>query len=100
MDVKLYVGNLPFDTTEEAIREMFAASGTVLSVSLIKDRSTGQSKGFGFVERSSQKEGQAAITSLDGRMLGDRQMKVNFAHEREERSSFQNRDRSRDHGFR
>lgn len=100
MDVKLFVGNLPFDTTEDAIREMFAAFGTVVSVALIKDRSTGQSRGFGFVEMSSQKEGQAAITSLNGRMLGDRQMKVNFAHEREERGSFQNRDNRRDRGFR
>ncbi len=85
MDVKLYVGNLPFDTTEEAIREMFAQCGTVSSVALIKDRDTGQSKGFAFVEMASQKEAQNAISTLNGRMIGDRAMKVNVAKPREER---------------
>lgn len=85
MDVKLYVGNLPFDTTEQAIREMFAECGTVVSVALIKDRDSGQSKGFAFVEMSSQKEAQTAISTLNGRTVGDRQMKVNIAKPREER---------------
>lgn len=85
MDVKLYVGNLPFDTTEEAIREMFAPSGTVVSVALIKDRATGVSKGFAFVEMSSQKEAQAAISTLNGRVVGDRQLTVSLARPREEK---------------
>ncbi len=85
MDVKLYVGNLPFDTTEQAIREMFAQCGTVVSVALIKDRDSGQSKGFAFVEMSSQKEAQTAISTLNGKMIGDREMKVNIAKPREER---------------
>ncbi len=85
MDVKLYVGNLPFDTTEEAIRQMFAESGTVVSVALIKDRSTGYSKGFGFVEMSSQSEAQQTIKVLNGRMVGDRALAVSVARPREER---------------
>lgn len=85
MDVKLYVGNLPFDTTEEAIREMFVQSGTVVSVALIKDRLTGQSKGFGFVEMSTQREAQLAISTLNGRAVGDRQLTVSLARPREER---------------
>ncbi len=93
MDVKLYVGNLPFDTTEEAIRQMFAESGTVVSVALIKDRATGNSKGFGFVEMSSQSEAQEAIKALNGRMVGDRALTVNIARPREERpNNFPRRD--------
>ncbi len=85
MDVKLYVGNLPYDTTEEAIREMFSQAGTVVSVALIKDRATGTSKGFGFVEMASQKEAQNAISTLNGRTVGDRQLTVSIAKPREER---------------
>ncbi len=93
MDVKLYVGNLPFDTTEDAIREMFAQSGTVVSVALIKDRATGYSKGFAFVEMSSQSEAQEAIKALNGRMIGDRELKVSIARPREERpTNFPRRD--------
>ncbi len=87
MDVKLYVGNLPFDTTEDAIRQMFAQNGTVVSVALIKDRATGYSKGFAFVEMSSQAEAQAAIQALNGHMVGDRAMTVSIARPREERPS-------------
>jgi RNA recognition motif-containing protein len=85
MDVKLYVGNLPFDTTEESIREMFAQAGTVVSVALIKDRSTGNSKGFAFVEMGSQKDAQTAISTLNGHMIGDRALTVSIARPREER---------------
>lgn len=92
MDVKLYVGNLPFDTTEQAIREMFAQAGTVVSVALIKDRATGNSKGFAFVEMSSQKEAQTAISTINGRTLGDRQLSVSIARPREERGDFPRRD--------
>ena len=101
MDVKLYVGNLPFDTTEDTIREMFAQSGTVVSVALIKDRSTGYSKGFGFVEMSSQSEAQEAIKVLNGRVMGDRQMTVSIARPREERpGGFPRRDNARGHDSR
>ena len=88
MDVKLYVGNLPFDTTEQAIRELFAQSGTVVSVALIKDRDTGALKGFAFVEMSSQKEAQTAISSLNGHLFGSRELKVSLARPREERGGF------------
>lgn len=92
MDVKLYVGNLPFDTAEDTIRELFAQSGTVVSVALIKDRSTGYSKGFAFVEMSSQSEAQAAIQALNGHPIGDRQLTVSIARPREERTGFPKRD--------
>ncbi len=98
MNVKLYVGNLPFDTTEEAIRELFAQSGNVVSVALIKDRDTGQSKGFAFVEMGSQKEAQMAISGLNGHTVGDRQIKVNIAKAREERPSFRTGGDRRDFG--
>ena len=92
MDVKLFVGNLPFDTTEEAIREMFAQAGTVVSVALIKDRSTGTSKGFAFVEMTTQKEAQTAISSLNGRVIGDRTLTVNISRPREPRGWVPRRD--------
>jgi RNA recognition motif-containing protein len=86
MDNKLYVGNLSYQTTEDDLRTMFAQAGTVESVSLIKDRDTGRSKGFAFVEMSSQSEAEQAIKLFDGKQLGDREIKVNIARPREERS--------------
>jgi len=91
MDVKLYVGNLSYDTTEQDLQTLFSASGTVKSVALIKDRDTGRSKGFAFVEMSSQAEAEEAIKTLDGKMVGDREIKVNKARPPEERSGFGNR---------
>jgi RNA recognition motif-containing protein len=85
MGRKLYVGNLPYSATEQSLREAFAASGTVDSVSLITDRDTGQSKGFAFVEMSSDREAQAATDALNGTMLDGRQIKVNEAKPRENR---------------
>ena len=67
MGRKLYVGNLPYSATEQSLREAFAASGTVDSVSLITDRDTGQSKGFGFVEMATDAEAQAATQAMNGR---------------------------------
>lgn len=87
MDVKLYVGNLSYETTEEDLQELFAAAGTVKSVSLIKDRDTGRSKGFAFVEMGSQSEAEEAIKALDGKMVGSREIKVNKARPPEDRSS-------------
>ena len=79
MGRKLYVGNLPYSATEQSLREAFAASGTVDSVSLITDRDTGQSKGFAFVEMASDREAQAATDAMNGTMLDGRQIKVNEA---------------------
>jgi cold-inducible RNA-binding protein len=76
---KLYVGNLPFSATEEEIAAKFAACGTVESAKLITDRDTGRSKGFGFVEMSSDAEAQAAIDKLNGQDYGGRPMTVNEA---------------------
>jgi RNA recognition motif-containing protein len=79
MGRKLYVGNLPYSATEQTLRDAFSQSGTVDSVSLIIDRDSGQSKGFGFVEMSSDKEAQAATQALNGSTLDGRQIKVNEA---------------------
>ena len=86
MVVKLYVGNLSYETTEEALRTLFAQAGTVVSVAVIKDRDTGSSKGFGFVEMSSQQEAQAAITKFNNFQMGQRALTVNIAKPREDRA--------------
>jgi RNA recognition motif-containing protein len=88
MEVKLYVGNLAYSTTEEELRALFAEAGTVASVALIKDRNTGQSKGFAFVEMSSQAEAQNAISKFNGQSLNARELTVNMARPREERPGF------------
>jgi RNA recognition motif-containing protein len=87
MDLKLYVGNLSYDTTEEDLRTLFSGAGTVTSVVLIKDRDTRRSKGFGFVEMSTQSEAEEAIKSFNGANLDNREIKVNIARPREERPS-------------
>ena len=79
MGRKLYVGNLPYSITEQTVRDAFSKAGTVTSVALITDRDTGQSKGFGFVEMSSDAEAQTAISQLNGQSLDGRQIKVNEA---------------------
>ncbi len=84
MDVKLYVGNLSFSTTEDDLRTLFAQAGTVSTVALIKDRETGSSKGFAFIEMSTQAEAEAAIKQFNGYTLGNRELKVNIARPREE----------------
>ena len=88
METKMYVGNLSYETTEQALRELFRQAGNVTSVALIKDRDSGQSKGFGFVEMSSQAEMQKAISMFNGYTLNDRQLTVNIARPREERGGF------------
>ena len=85
MTMKLYVGNLAFQTTSEELQTMFAQAGTVESVSLIEDRETGRSRGFGFVEMSSKEEGAAAIQQFNGKDLGGRALNVNEAKPREDR---------------
>ena len=79
MGRKLYVGNLPFSATEEGVEAKFSEHGRVESVKIINDRDTGRSKGFGFVEMSSDSEAQAAISGLDGTDFDGRAMKVNEA---------------------
>jgi cold-inducible RNA-binding protein len=87
MDLKLYVGNLSYDTSEEDLRTLFAGAGSVTSVALIKDRNSGQSKGFAFVEMSNQTEAEEAIKLFNGKTVGSREIKVNKARPPEERSS-------------
>ena len=86
METRLYVGNLAYSTSEAELRTLFAQAGTVTDVALIKDRDTGQSKGFGFVTMSSQAETQKAISMFNGNELNGRPLTVNIAKPREERS--------------
>ena len=86
MSMKLYVGNLSFQTSSDDLQELFAQAGTVESVSVVEDRETGRSRGFGFVEMSSKEEGQAAIQQFNGHEVGGRALNVNEAKPREDRS--------------
>lgn len=86
MSTKLYVGNLSFDTSSQDLETLFAESGTVTSSNIIEDRETGRSRGFGFVEMSTAEEAKAAISANDGKEVGGRNLKVNEAKAREERS--------------
>ncbi len=86
MEVKLYVGNLSYSTSEDELRTLFAQAGNVVSVAVIKDRDTGSSKGFAFVEMTTQAEAQSAITKFHNYQLGERPLTVNMAKPREERS--------------
>jgi RNA recognition motif-containing protein len=81
----MYVGNLSFDVTQNQLQEMFAPYGSVQSAQLISDRETGRSKGFGFVEMSSDKEAEAAITGMNGQMVEGRALTVNEAKPKEAR---------------
>ncbi len=85
MSMKLYVGNLSFNTSGEDLQELFAQAGTVESATVVEDRETGRSRGFGFVEMSSKEEGQAAIQQFNGKEVGGRALNVNEAKPREER---------------
>ena len=79
--MKIYVGNLSYEVSEEELRQEFEAFGAVESVSVIKDKYTGQPRGFAFVEMPAIPEGQAAIAGLDGKNLKERTLKVNAARE-------------------
>jgi RNA recognition motif-containing protein len=83
MDVKLYVGNLSYTTTEADLKTLFAKAGQVASVALIKDRDTGRSKGFAFVEMSTQVEAENAIRMFNSFNMDNRELKVNLAKPRE-----------------
>ncbi len=86
MTKKLYVGNMSYDTTQDQIRELFSQAGEVTEVSLITDRETGRPKGFGFVEMATDEGAQEAIKRFNGYTLGNRNLTVNEARPREERS--------------
>ena len=86
MSKKLYVGNLSYDVSSSDLEALLAAHGTVLTAEVITDRSTGRSKGFGFVEMDSTAEADAAIAALNGQMHGDRTLTVNEAKPRAPRS--------------
>src|SRR4051812_40097723 len=85
MAVKVYVGNLPYSATDADLRDLFSAYGTVESASVISDRDSGRSKGFGFVELGTKEEAQAAIDALNGKDHEGRALVVNEARPREER---------------
>jgi cold-inducible RNA-binding protein len=85
MSMKLYVGNLSFQTSSNDLQDLFAQAGTVESVAVVEDRETGRSRGFGFVEMATKEEGEAAISQLNGREVGGRSLTVNEARPREDR---------------
>ena len=84
--MKLYVGNLNYNTTESELRELFGDHGQVTSVAVITDRETGRAKGFGFVEFANDEDAKAAIAALDGKEIGGRSLKVNESRPQEQRS--------------
>jgi RNA recognition motif-containing protein len=108
MEKKLYVGNLSYNTTADDLRTLFSQAGVVETVDLIKDRESGRSKGFAFIEMSTQSEAEKAISMFNGQNFDNRALKVNIARPREEkprrsggyggydnrRSGYNNRDRN------
>ena len=98
MSTKLYVGNLAFQTTNQQLQDLFAQAGTVQSANVIEDRDTGRSRGFAFVEMSTNAEAAAAIDQFNGKELGGRALKVNEAKPREARSGSGDRNSSRNRG--
>lgn len=87
MAMKLYVGNLAFQTSSEDLQQLFAQAGTVESASVIEDRDTGRSRGFGFVEMGTKEEGEAAIAQFNGKEFNGRNLTVNEARPREDRGN-------------
>ena len=85
MSIKLYVGNLSFQTSSEELQQLFSQVGTVESASVVEDRDTGRSRGFGFVEMASKEEGEKAIEQFNGTDFNGRNLTVNEARPREER---------------
>lgn len=84
MNTKIYVGNIPFQTTEPDLKTLFSQAGEVMSVKILKDHQTGQSRGFAFVEMSTRKEGQKAISMLNRRSFMDKELLVKEARVRRE----------------
>ena len=93
--MKIYVGNISYDVTEEDLRQAFEAMGQVTSVSIIKDKFSGRSKGFGFVEMPEKAEAESAITNLNGKELQGRALNVNEARPRPEGDRGRGRGRGR-----
>ena len=85
MSMKLYVGNISFNTSNQDLNDIFGEFGAVESANVVEDRETGRSRGFGFVEMSSKTEGEAAISALNGKEVDGRELKVNEAKPREDR---------------
>ena len=85
MESKLYVGNLPYSARNESLQELFSQAGTVVSASVVTDRESGRSKGFGFVEMSSPAEAEKAIQMFNGYSMDGRDLRVNIARPREDR---------------
>jgi RNA recognition motif-containing protein len=100
--MRLYVGGLPYQTTEQDLFDLFGQAGHVIEATVITDRDTGRSKGFGFVEMSDDQGARTAIERLNGTILGNRTITVNEARERQATGSrgFQGRDRRSNHGYR
>ncbi len=100
--MRLYVGGLPYQTTEHDLIDLFEQVGHVTEASVITDRDTGRSKGFGFVEMSNEQEARSAIERLNGTSIGDRTITVSQARERQSTGSkgFQGRDRRSNNGYR
>ncbi len=96
----IFVGNLDFNTSEDDLRQMFQAHGQVDRVSIMTDRDTGRSRGFGFVEMASSEEGDKAIAAINGTQLGGRTLNVNEARPKAERTGGGGRDRGGDRGGR
>lgn len=96
MATKLYVGNLPYNTSQEELRDFFVSAGEVVSATIIMDNYSGRSKGFGFVEMANEEDARKAIDELNGKSLGDRTITVQEARPQENRarSSFGGGDRS------
>src|SRR3954462_10860501 len=97
MSMKLYVGNLAYQTSRDDLQQLFAKAGTVETASVVEDRETGRSRGFGFVEMSSKEEGQKAIEQFNGQELGGRALNVNEAKPRENRNGGGGRSRYYSH---
>jgi len=89
--MKLYVGNLSFQTSSEDLQQLFGQAGTVESASVVEDRDTGRSRGFGFVEMSTKEEGEAVIAQFNGKEVNGRSLTVNEAKPREDRGGGGNR---------
>ena len=98
MSMKLYVGNLSFQTSSSDLQDLFSQAGTVETANVVEDRDTGRSRGFGFVEMASKEEGEAAISQLNGKEFGGRSLTVNEAKPREDRGGGGNRGGGRSGG--
>jgi RNA recognition motif-containing protein len=102
-NMRLYVGGLPYQTTEQDLIELFGQVGEVASATVITDRDSGRSKGFGFVDMSNDEEAQSAIAQLNGTTLGNRTITVNEARERQAqggRGGYQGRERRSNNNYR